>query len=122
VEGLPALIRAGRSAPVPTALLVPTPQGPAVLQGTSLQEAETGLYVRPRFAGDFVTLEVAASKEAFNSRGGIDGQRLVTTVSGRLGEWITIGGLARGADAAGQGERRQSAEERVVRVLVEEIR
>jgi hypothetical protein len=106
VEGLPALIRAGRSLTVPTAVL----------------EAETGLYVRPLLAGDFVTLEVAATKEAFDAHGRVEGQRLVTTVSGRLGEWITIGGLSRDAEASGRGERRQAAEERVVRVLVEEVR
>ncbi len=111
VEGLPALIRAGRSVAVPSPV-----------QGTTLLEAETGLYVRPRLAGDFVTLEVAASKEAWNARGGIDGQRLLTTVSGRLGEWLTIGGLSRDAESAGRGERRHSTEERSIRVLVEEIR
>lgn len=126
VEGLPAFIRVARSEAVAVAGVVATPQGPAVAAGTGFQEAETGLYVLARLAGDLVTVEVAATKEAFNRRGGVDGQRLLTTASGRLGEWMVLGGLSRreteGGTALAGSERRERSEERLLRILVEEVR
>lgn len=110
LEGLPAYISFGQSAATPV----------------SLQEAQTGFWVLPRLAGGQVTLELATSKEAFNARGGVDSQRLVTTLSGRLGEWLSVGGLSRsgasGTSAPGASARGDAAEARVVRILVEEVR
>jgi hypothetical protein len=110
LEGMPAFIRVSQSIALPT------------VAGPSVQEAETGFYVLPRLSGNLVTLDVATSKEAFSARGVVEGQRLLTTVNGRLGEWITIGGLSRNTDASGRGERWETAEQRVVSVLVEEIK
>lgn len=126
VEGMPALIRLGESRAAPLPGLVATPSGTAVVQGTTLQQAETGVYVLARLAGDNVTLELATSKEAFNDRGGVLSHRLLTTVSGRLGEWLVVGGLARRDASAGGGlaggERHESAEEARILILVEEVR
>jgi type II secretory pathway component GspD/PulD (secretin) len=126
LEGEPAFIRVARSAPLPAAGVVQTPQGPVVIQGTAFQEAESGLYVLPRLAGDVVTLEVATSKDAFNARGGVDTQRLTTTLTGRLGEWMTIGGISRSerSHAAGVagGEAKTATDEQLVELLIEDAR
>jgi type II secretory pathway component GspD/PulD (secretin) len=126
LEGMPAFIRVARSEPVPVGGVVQTPQGPALVQGTAFQEAETGLYVLPRIAGQVVTLEVATSKDAFNARGGVDAQRLVTTVTGRLGEWLSLGGLSQSESAARSGPAGQeswsASDDRSVELMVEEAR
>lgn len=126
LEGTPAFIRVARSRPVPAAGVVQTPQGPAVVQGTAFQEAETGLYVLPRLAGERVTLEVATSKDAFNPEGGVDTQRLLTTVSGRLGEWIALGGVSRSASDRSAGfagtQASSAADDRLVELMVEDAR
>jgi type II secretory pathway component GspD/PulD (secretin) len=126
VEGMPAFIRLARAVPVPSAGMVQTPQGPALAQGTAFQEAETGLYVLPRLAGELVTLEVATSKDAFNPQGGVDTQRLLTSVSGRLGEWLTIGGISRSERSRSSGiggdERQGASDDRSVELMVEEVR
>ncbi len=49
------------------------------------------------------------------------GQRIVTTVSARLGEWVELGGTARDARASGIGGAARSGEARRVWVKVEEL-
>ncbi|HSB49319.1 MAG TPA: hypothetical protein VLD15_07380, partial [Burkholderiales bacterium] len=62
-----------------------------------LGDAASGVYVRPRVAGDRVTVDVSAQRESLSSQPhrGVNVQGVVTTVSGRLGEWIEIGGIGR---------------------------
>ncbi|UCF75162.1 MAG: hypothetical protein JSU71_13110, partial [Betaproteobacteria bacterium] len=59
-------------------------------------------YVRARVSGDRVTLDISPQRETLSGdvRGGVNVQRVVTTVSGRLGEWMELGGV--GKDATGQ--------------------
>ena len=56
----------------------------------------TGFYVLPRLRGDNVVLDVSPFKSSRSDtgRGNIDTQSASTTVSGRVGEWILIGGVA----------------------------
>jgi len=125
VEGYAALIRVGRSEPVPVAGVVPSPAGPAVSAGTVFAESGTGFHVLPRLGGNFVTLDLWAE----NTQGAgpvVEGQDLRTTVSGRLGEWIEVGGALRQAEARAREVLGASSfflsEERSVRVRVDEIR
>ena len=67
--------------------------------------ARTGFYVVPRLNGEEVLLEISAgSRQAATVRRSgyrqpdIDVSSVATTVSGRLGEWISLGG-ARGSEA-----------------------
>lgn len=83
LEGGRAYIAAGQSRPLRM-------QG-----GTEIQDLSTGFEVVPRLAGGGVSLEIAQRRETSGSRpGSVQGQRLVTTVQARLGEWIEIGGTA----------------------------
>lgn len=74
-------------------------QSVRVLEGREafLGDAASGVYVRPRVAGDRVTVDVSAQRESLSSQPhrGVNVQGVVTTVSGRLGEWIEIGGIGR---------------------------
>jgi type II secretory pathway component GspD/PulD (secretin) len=64
--------------------------------GSSVEykDVTTGFYVLPRVRGDQVSLEVSPFKQSLNQRGGgsIDTRRARTTVNGRLGDWLPIGG------------------------------
>lgn len=66
----------------------------AVVGGVDYKDVTTGFYVRPRVHGEQVTLQVSPFKQSpSNTRGGdINTQRASTTISGRLGEWLPIGG------------------------------
>jgi len=69
------------------------------------KDALTGFYVLPRIRGDNVTLEVSPFKSSQSNTGGdnIDTQSASTTITGRVGEWLLIGGVTE------QLERAQSA-------------
>lgn len=68
------------------------------------EDAVTGFYVLPRVRGENVILEISPYK---STRGGTDGdnvdkQSAGTTVTGRIGKWILVGGIVE------QEERSQS--------------
>ncbi len=89
-------------------------------------QAGTGFAVVPRIAGSNVILEIAAQQEAFTRGGAIQGERAVSTVSGRLGEWIELGGARRSSRREESGilsaRERTTSEDRAIWVKVEEIR
>lgn len=61
------------------------------------KDVTTGFSVLPRVSGDNVTLEISPQRAVLDQRdgGAINIQRIHTTVSGKLGEWIDIGGAVR---------------------------
>jgi len=63
-------------------------------------QANSGFSVVPRVSGDTVSLEIAAQQEAFARGGAIRGQQASSTVSGRLGEWLELGGTSSAAAAS----------------------
>ena len=81
--------------------------------------------MRPRLQGDRVTLDIDPQRETFDDqrRGAVNVQRVATTVSGRLGEWISLGGIdeERSDDRSGILSTRsaRSGEQRGVQVKVE---
>jgi hypothetical protein len=89
-------------------------------------QADTGFAVVPRVSGDVVSLDILAQQEGFVRGGAVQGQRVSSTVSGRLGEWIELGGSS-GASARADGgplssRERTASVERAVWVKVEELR
>jgi type II secretory pathway component GspD/PulD (secretin) len=89
-------------------------------------QAGTGFAVLPRISGSNVVLEIGAQQEAFTRGGAIQGQRAVSMVSGRLGEWIELGGASSASMRSGSGilsttERSATGDSRIW-VKVEEIR
>jgi len=131
LEGRSAYIRTGESRPVRSRQVVRTfvngQPVDRVVESTEYRNADTGFYVLPRVQGTMVTLEIDPQREAFNNdrRGTVSVQRASTTVSGRLGEWITIGGIDESrsderSTLLGRGSSRLS-ERSGVQVKVEEL-
>jgi len=63
--------------------------------GVEYKDAMTGFYVLPRIRGDNVILEVSPFKSSQSNTGvgNIDTQSASTTITGRVGEWLLIGGV-----------------------------
>ncbi len=106
MEGREAFVRIGQSVPVRGREVRRTVVGGQVVEqvvdSTQYRDISTGFYVLPRVAGDRITLDIRPQRETPSRQvpGGVSVQSVVTTVSGRLGEWIEIGGV--GQDASGQ--------------------
>lgn len=106
LEGREAFVRIGQSVPVRERQVRRTVVGgqvvDQVVDGTQYRDVTTGFHVLPRIIGDRVTLDVSPQRETLSRSvpGGVNVQNMATTVSGRLGEWIDIGGV--GQDASGQ--------------------
>lgn len=132
LEGREAFIRAGQSVPVRGRQVTRTVVGGQVVEQvvdtTQYRDVTTGFYVRARVSGDRVVLEVSPQRETLSQdiRGGVNVQRVVTTVSGRLGEWMELGGVGQTATAEQSVllGRASSAtrDDRRVLIKVEEIR
>ncbi len=97
VEGGQAFIQIGRSLPIPMRQVVIGPGGAVINETVLYRDVGRGFYATPRLNGNRVTLDITqqADRPAGYGRGTIDTQRLSTTVSGRLGEWIELGGGGR---------------------------
>jgi type II secretory pathway component GspD/PulD (secretin) len=95
IEGGRALIRVGQSAPVVSRQVTDGPGGTNVTRTTEFVQADTGFYVVPRLAGDQVTLEIFTAADSLRSDRpvGVNVQQVQTVVSGRLGQWMEIGGV-----------------------------
>ncbi len=95
MEGGRALIRTGQSVPVRSRQVITTPTGRRVIESSDLRDVDTGFYVVPYLSGDRVTLEIYTAADSLQSpvTGAASIQRVETTASGRLGEWIEIGGI-----------------------------
>ena len=114
LEGNDAFIATGASAPVDSRRVITGPGGTRVIESTRYVDALAGFHVRPRTSGDRVTVEIAGSRDQFAARdqagrgpggsdsfappGTVDVQRYDTVVSGRLGEWIELGGITGGVE------------------------
>lgn len=122
VEGGRAYINVGQSSPVVMRQVVPTPRGPAVSDTLSYRETGTGFYVEPRVAGDRVTLAISTANDAPGALpGSAEVRRVTSTVSGRLGEWIPLGGSTRQAERSGGFGASGSIDDRQVWLMVEEL-
>lgn len=132
MEGREAFIAVGQSVPVRdrqvTRTIVNGQVVEQVVNTTQYRDVATGFYVRPRLSGDRVMLDISPQRESLSRdvRGGVNVQRAATTVSGRLGEWLEIGGItqtASGQEAVLLGRSSSTAtDDRRVLVKVEEVR
>ena len=64
--------------------------------GIDYKDINTGFYVLPRVHGDQVTLDVSPYKQSQSRRrgGDIETQSASTRITGRLGQWLPIGGVS----------------------------
>lgn len=94
LEGGTASIANGQSLPVVTSFAVGGGRRPYAAGSLDYRELSSGYLVTPRLAGEQVTLQIdQQSQQPTERRGGIATQSLSTQVSGRLGEWIALGGI-----------------------------
>lgn len=127
LEGNPAYIRVGQSIPVATQSLTRTVNGPVATDNVAYRDLATGFEVVPRVSGERVFLNISSRRETpVGSRGGAEVQRVVSSASGRLGEWFELGASIRngaGSDAdllvAAAGMRKEKLR---IWVKVEELK
>jgi len=127
LEGQRALIRLGKSVPVKSHYVRQTPRGPQHIELTDYRDVMTGFYVLPRINGERVTLEIFPQREVPGQLAGtVDTQQIVTTVSGKLGEWIDLGGVAEDTTSENEGIGSRAtttrSERRSVLLRVEEMK
>lgn len=128
LEGGRALINVGQSLPLPMRQVVMGPGGVMVTDSTVYRDIGQGFYVEPRLAGDRVTLEISPQFDTPGNSGygSVNTQRISMVVTGRLGEWIELGGSGqqavsrdRSGLSVGTADIRDN---RSVWLLVEEVR
>ena len=128
LEGHPAFISTGQSIPIPNQTAFVTGSGVVVQDGVEYRDVESGFYVFPRLQGDNVTLLISPelSRISPNQAAIFDIQKVETTVSGRLGEWIPVGGVTEDFNDSSKrnliSTKRRGQEQRNVLVKVEEIK
>jgi hypothetical protein len=107
LEGREAYVQIGQSVPVTQREVRRSEVGgrvvERVVESSQYRDANTGFYVLPRVNGDRVYLEISPRRESFSrgAPGTVQTQRVVTSVSGHLGEWMEIGGISQ----AGGGQQ-----------------
>ncbi|MBX3646155.1 MAG: hypothetical protein KF766_00590 [Rhodocyclaceae bacterium] len=127
VEGGRAYINVGTSVPVPLRQVVLTPGGAIVSDTVVYRDLGTGFTAEPQLSGDLVTLTISPTHDTPGSAGpgSANVQRLTTTVSARLGEWMQIGGSVQEESSDRDGALRYSTRRggsgRTVQLKVEEL-
>lgn len=92
-EGYPAMIQVGQSVPLRTTSSTPYGQ---VIQNIQYRNITSGLLVTATVSGDRVNLSIRSNNDSLNRTqpGVINVQSTDTRVNGRLGEWISLGGVS----------------------------
>ena len=131
LEGNDAFIRIGVSVPVYDRRVVRDVVGGRSVERSvdaiDYRDILTGFQVRPRVSGNIVTVEINPQRDTPGDygRGSMNVQQLGTIVSGRLGEWLEVGGIVSGRSSESSGTvyrtDTQRTENRRVLLKVDEI-
>lgn len=126
LEGKPAFIATGRSVPIDEQTT--TISGGVIQQQNSVRylDVTTGFYVIPYLNGNQVSLNISPHMQRHGSiHGTYDISSAHTTVRGRIGEWITIGGVSSSTSRNRSDILRKSQtsghDQRSIQLLVQEI-
>lgn len=105
-EGSPALIQIGQSVPLTTA---GTDAYGRLQDQTEYREVTQGFYVTASLTGDVVHLDIATNNDRMSQERAdvVNVQSTQSTLSGRLGEWITVAGMNEHSSINQQGIARQ---------------
>jgi type II secretory pathway component GspD/PulD (secretin) len=107
LEGRETFVAVGESRPfTSTSVVGDVRHGTTVVQTTGFRDARSGFFATPRVSGDRVTLQISPQQQQFRGDSRtptVATQSLTTTVSGRLGEWIELGGVAGHGTGAARG-------------------
>src|SRR5262249_18736943 len=98
IEGSEAYVAIGQLAPITRTDVVHGYHGPTVYQSTEFVDASTGFYATARLNGDGdrVTRETAPRQQRVRNTPygpAVDTAGSVSTISGRLGEWLPLGAV-----------------------------
>ena len=127
LEGQPAFIESGNQVPLTNRTAYHTRQGVVVQDTVEYHNATTGFYVIPNLSGDMVTLSISPfmTQVSPGHTDSFDIENVETTVQGRLGEWIEIGGyqLQNHREESGllSQQRRQQGKQHAIYLKVEEL-
>ncbi len=93
-EGNEAYIETGEQIPFFSGANWILPEG--VAGGIEYRDVVTGFYVLPRVSGERVTLRISPFKNSLkgSSGGNVTTQTANTTITGRLGDWLLVGGVS----------------------------
>ncbi len=127
LEGHWATIHSGQAIPQVVQTIQQGPYGSSVSQGVEYRNVESGFEVRPTLVGELVRLDIRPFHARPSPQGGgvIEQQEIVTSVRGKPGEWIELGGVAEKQNHQGTGTiyttRDRGQLTRNVRIKVEVI-
>ena len=121
-EGVPALIQVGQSVPLTT-----TQQDSygRLQNQTQYRNVTQGFYVTPSLSGDTVRLQISTNNDRISQERAdvVKVQSTDTTVTGKLGEWITLAGYNQQSQAERSASSRsystQRGENMTLRVKVD---
>ena len=123
-EGAPALIQVGQSVPITSSQ---TNSYGDYSSQTQYRNVTQGFYVTASVTGDIVHLAISTNRDRMSQERPdvVNVQSTDTTVSGRLGEWITLAGVNRQTQADKQGLTRsystQGRDDMTLRVKVDAL-
>ncbi|MBA1273851.1 secretin N-terminal domain-containing protein [Stutzerimonas azotifigens] len=105
-EGYPALIQVGQSVPLTS---TGTDGYGQVYQNTQYRNVMRGFYATATLSGDRVQVTISNNRDRLNQHqpGVIDVQTTETRVTGRVGEWLTLGGVSESQNSTQNGNLRR---------------
>jgi type II secretory pathway component GspD/PulD (secretin) len=107
LEGYDTYVSLGQSRPfTSTTVAGGTHHPPVVSQSTGFRDVQSGFYATPRVSGDRVTLEISSRQQRLKGdarNAPVTTGSVTTTVTGKLGEWMQIGGAIEGTEGASGG-------------------
>ena len=128
LEGSRAFISTGQSRPLAQRQVFSGPGGMVVQDTTLIQNLDTGFEVTPRVSGNTVFLDISPQRETPGplGEGSVQSQRVSSSVSAQLGEWVELGDAAQSASRGSSGivssRDARASDSRRVWVRVEELR
>jgi type II secretory pathway component GspD/PulD (secretin) len=127
LEGSSAFIATGKSVPIHEQITIISGNSLHQQNTVRYRDVTTGFYVTPYLHGSSVTLSISPHMQRQGSiHGTYDITEADTTVRGKIGEWITIGGAANSIDSNNSDIVRKSQttghNQHSIQLLVEELR
>ena len=93
IEGGQAFVNVGESIAVPMHQILLSPVGVVISDSVLIRDLGAGFYAKPNISGDRVILDITAYQNTPSSSPfDVNTTRISTTVAGKLGEWIRLGG------------------------------
>ena len=128
LEGNPAFINTGQLIPIRSQTTVVTSGAVVVQDNIEHHNVSSGFYITPKLRGDNVVLTVSPRFAQLNQneKNVINVQNIDTTVHGKLGKWISLGGIdqsLRASDKRNLINKKQYNEEKSsILIKVDEIK